>query len=82
MQGVRWGISARAAPLQVGRDTRRMRANAQRYSRDQEQLVIDTSWEDVALAAAKAHGREMSVARAKRITNNEPCASAVWRRAC
>lgn len=69
LQGVRWEISAREAPLQVGRDTRRMRANAQRYIRDQEQLGVEANWEDVAAAVGKAHGRKMSVARVKRITN-------------
>ncbi len=69
LQGVRWEISAREAPLRVGRDTRRMRANAQRFIREQEQLGIDPTWDAVAVAVGKAHGRKMSGNRVKRITN-------------
>lgn len=69
LQGVRWEISAREAPLRVGRDTRRMRANAQRFIRDQEQRGIDPSWDEVAVAVGKAHGRKMSGNRVKRLTN-------------
>lgn len=69
LQGVRWEISAREAPLQVGRDSRRMRANAQRFIRDEEQKGVDPSWDAMAGAVGKAHGRKMSAARVKRITN-------------
>jgi len=46
-----------------------MRANAHRFIRDEEQAGRDASWEDVAEAVGKAHGRKLSAKRIERLTN-------------
>lgn len=67
LQGVRWDISAREAPLRVGRENRRMRADAQRFMREREQVGEEASWEEVADAVSAAHGKPVSVERIRRI---------------
>jgi DNA-directed RNA polymerase specialized sigma subunit len=67
LQGVRWDISAREAPLRVGRENRRMRADAQRFIREREQIGGDVSWEEIAEAVSVAHGKPVSVDRIRRI---------------
>lgn len=67
LQGVRWDISAREALLRVGRENRRMRADAQRFMREREPAGEEVSWEEVADAVSAAHGKPVSVERIRRI---------------
>lgn len=69
LQPVRWAIAGREAPLPVGRETRRMRADAQRFIREYQQHHAgeDPPWEDVAAAVSRAHGKKVSAARIQRI---------------
>jgi hypothetical protein len=69
LQGVRWDISAREAPIPVGRETRRMRADAQRFIRDRQAEGDDPTWDEVAEAVSRAHGKTVSPTRIERIVN-------------
>lgn len=69
LQGVRWDISAREAPMRVGRETRRMRADAQRFIAERNQNGLDPTWEEVADAVSRAHGKKVSAERVERIVN-------------
>lgn len=69
LQGVRWDISAREAPIRVGRETRRMRADAQRFIREESQAGKEPSWEEIAEAVSRAHGKQVSADRIRRIVN-------------
>jgi hypothetical protein len=69
LQGVRWDISAREAPIPVGRETRRMRADAQRFIREREASSLEWTWDDVADAVSRAHGKTVSPTRIERIVN-------------
>lgn len=69
LQGVRWDISAREAPIRVGRETRRMRADAQRFIWERQQGGIEPTWEEVADAVSRAHGKKVSAERVERIVN-------------
>jgi DNA-directed RNA polymerase specialized sigma subunit len=69
LQGVRWDISAREAPLRVGRETRRMRADAQRFMWEESQAGREPTWEAIAEAVSLAHGKPVSVERIQRIVN-------------
>ncbi len=69
LQGVRWDISAREAPIRVGRETRRMRADAQRFIWERQQVGVEPSWAEVADAVSRAHGKKVSAERVERIVN-------------
>lgn len=69
LQGVRWDISAREAPMRVGRETRRMRADAQRFIWERERAGAEATWEEVAEAVSRAHGKKVSAERVERIVN-------------
>ena len=69
LQGVRWDISAREAPIRVGRETRRMRADAQRFIHEREMVGEVATWDEVAAAVSRAHGKKVSAERIERIVN-------------
>ncbi len=69
LQGVRWDISAREAPMRVGRETRRMRADAQRFIWERQQTGVEPTWDEVADAVSRAHGKKVSAERVERIVN-------------
>jgi len=69
LQGVRWDISAREAPIRVGRETRRMRADAQRFIWERQRAGGEPTWAEVAEAVSRAHGKKVSAERVERIVN-------------